>query len=86
MQQLNGFFKKYIDLKKKKFFVKQLIYFSKTKLLDNVVLSNGLDLNIEFILPSYLFNPSGVLIQKKLFLSKKIEFTFSEEMFSISNF
>ena len=49
------------------------------------MLSNGLDLKIEFKLPSYLFNPSGVLTQKKLFLSNKIELIFSEEIFSTSN-
>tara|TARA_B100001113_G_scaffold252997_1_gene208584 strand:- start:421 stop:603 length:183 start_codon:yes stop_codon:yes gene_type:complete len=48
------------------------------------VLSKGFDLKIELMPPSYLLSPSGVLIQKKLFLSKKIELTFSEDMFSTS--
>ena len=54
------------------------------ELLDIVLLSKGLDLNMVLFIPSNLLSPSFVLIQLNPFLSIKIDLISFEEISGIS--
>ena len=54
------------------------------ELLDIVLLSKGLDLNIVLFIPSNLFSPSFVLIQLNPLLSIKIDLILFDDMLGTS--